>query len=133
MYIYFTLFFICVLVIVLYGLFRCYKPDFSDPLAKSFSNDDTLKEYLDGWAFLHLFFYLIITYLYPEKWAITFIMGVIWELVELSSKDKPFYIPSCFYMSKDDSKGPWWYGRYQDIIMNTIGQIIGYSLAHWLK
>ncbi len=130
---YFSWFFGCALIIILYGLYRCYNTNFVDPFAKSFVNNNILNKYLDGWGILHLFFYMLLTYLYPERWFLTWIIGVVWEVIELSSKDKPFYMPDCFYTSKDNTKGPWWYGRYEDIIMNTLGGAIGYLIAYLVK
>jgi hypothetical protein len=125
---YYSIFIICAVIIVLYGLFRCYHPGFSDPFAKSFISNKKVMGFFDGWAFLHLFFYMFVTILYPNKWIQTSIIGVLWELIELSSKERPFYMPKCFYLSKNDSKEPWWYGRYEDIIMNSIGIFIGYYI-----
>lgn len=116
---------ICFLSIAMYGTYRCNHPDFKDPLSKSLITG--LENYTDGWGILHLLFYSFLTYLYPKHWLLICITGVLWEGVEMIFKHKPFYLDKCnLNLSKN-----WWYGRYEDIIMNTIGVVIGYSLKNY--
>jgi hypothetical protein len=120
----------CVLVIVLYGTYRCKKTDFQDPLTKSFV-PPPFDKYLDGWGISHFMFFALLGFLYPQKalLAFSFTLGVIWELIEYSAKDHPFYISKCNYTNLSNDGGSWWYGRWQDIVMNTLGLIAGYSIS----
>jgi hypothetical protein len=122
------IFILCVLSIVVYGSFRCSVKDFKDPFAKSFVKEP-FDRFLDGWGILHFIFYAVLAYMYPKMNTLIFIWlgGVLWELIESIFKDHPFYISKCNYVI-DTDKGSWWYGRWQDIVMNTLGMVCGYYI-----
>lgn len=125
---------ICVFIIIVYGTYRCKNTNFVDPLTKSFF-PSPLNKFLDGWGISHLVFFLILGYLYPQTQFLiySFILGVIWELIEYSIKDHPFYLSKCKYNIGTDNTKHWWYGRWQDIIMNSIGLLIGSFMAHHFR
>lgn len=116
--------FICVLLIIFYGTFRCNNPIFKDPLINGLTNNSNANKFLDGWGIAHLLFFFFLTFLYPSNFIYIFILGVIWEIIETIFKDRPFYILNCKaydVLNTDPNYSPWWYGRWQDIIMNSIG------------
>jgi glycopeptide antibiotics resistance protein len=85
------------------------------------------------------YFYLLIllfyrsydfTYLFPNNYIFIWILGVCWEIVEFIFKDHPFYFSDCKYKLTTDKNEGWWYGRYEDIIVNTLGILLGYFLAN---
>jgi hypothetical protein len=115
---------VCVFLIVAYGTFRCRNRYFKDPLMGNISNIKEISSYTDGWALSHVFFYMLLGYKYPNRWMYLFITGVIWGIIEARFEDKPFYLSSC----KGRENEKWWYGRYEDVISNTIGMMIGISL-----
>jgi len=117
-------------VIVVYGTFRCNKTSFKDPLTGCVSSDKQLCKFVDGWGILHFFYFVLLGYVFPHNLTTIFVMGVLWEIIESYSADHPFYLSKCKYtITTDDEKG-WWYGRWQDIVMNTLGMFCGYYLAH---
>ena len=116
---------VVVMFIVGYGTYRCTRKDFVDPITKSLLGPP-LDAYTDGWAFLHFAFYGILTYFYPEQYIFIGLMGVLWEIIEIIFKDHPFYFSDCKYQLTTDKATGWWYGRYEDIIMNTLGMAFGY-------
>jgi len=122
------IFILCVLTIVTYGSFRCKVKDFKDPLAGSLV-PAPFNSFLDGWGILHFILYGVLAYLFPRFYPLLFIWigGVIWELIESIFKDHPFYISKCNYVI-DTDKGSWWYGRWQDIVMNSLGIMCGYYI-----
>lgn len=122
------IFLLCVLSIVAYGTLRCRVKDFKDPIAQSFV-PAPYDRFLDGWGILHFIFYGVLAYMYPKKYCLLFIWvgGIIWEIVESIFKDHPFYISKCNY-TFDTDKGSWWYGRWQDIVMNSAGMLCGYYI-----
>ncbi len=124
----FILCFLCAFIIVLYGTWRCKNKSFTDPLTETLIGGESMKSYTDGWGLLHFVFYAFLTYLYPKYVIPIFIMGVIWEIIESMSKDTPFYLTSCNTEIDSDKQKAWWYGRWQDIVMNTLGQLFGYIL-----
>ena len=115
--------FACSMTIVAYGTIRCKVPGFKDPLAESFVKPP-LDKFLDGWGVAHFCFFMTLGFMYPTHWLFITALGVFWEIVEVAFKDHPFYLSKCSYNS-DGSKAAWWYGRWQDIVMNTTGLVTG--------
>ena len=120
---------IMILIIILYGTYRCKNSSFKDPFTKTIF-PKPLKNYLDGWGLFHFLFYALLTSLYPNYWIHIFIIGILWEIIETSVKNKPFYIGKCNVNISTDELNGWWYGRYEDIIMNSFGQLFGYWIAN---
>lgn len=118
--------FLCTLSIMAYGTYRCNNTNYKDPLTGSLFGPP-LNNFLDGWGITHLLFYTALTFAYPSEWLFISAMGVVWEVIEHSVKDKPFYLSKCKYNMETD-KGGWWYGRWQDVVMNSLGVVIGHSL-----
>jgi hypothetical protein len=129
-----AVFLIVVLFIVGYGTFRCRQKDFVDPITKSLLGPP-FDAYTDGWAFLHFACYGILAYFYPKTYQLLFIasVGVAWEIIEIIFKDHPFYFSDCKYQLTTDNATGWWYGRYEDIIMNTLGMVVGYYYSPYKK
>lgn len=128
-YILIVIFFaIIVGLIVAYGTFRCTRKNYVDPLTKSLL-PEPFDGFTDGWAFLHFTCFLLITYLFPSQYVLIWVAGVVWEIVEFLFKDHPFYFSDCKYVLTTDKNGGWWYGRYEDIIVNTLGMYLGYCLS----
>ena len=118
---------ICAFSIILYGTFRCKNRWFKDPLMARVSDNKSIEGYTDGWAISHVVFYMILGYLYPDRWMYMFVSGIGWEIIESRFENKPFYLSSC----KGREHEKWWYGRYEDIISNTVGMMIGISLRKY--
>lgn len=119
---------VCITSIVLYGTYRCMNTSFSDPLTIAFA-PPPFDKYLDGWGLSHLLFFMLLGYLFPSHLLFSFFSGVAWELFEYSMKDHPFYLSSCKYDMTTHKGEGWWYGRWQDIVMNSIGLWIGSVLS----
>ncbi len=121
---------VIVFLIVIYGTIRCKTTDFVDPLTKSIF-PEPLSNYLDGWGISHFLFFTFLGYKFNTLRYIifAFILGVLWEIIELMFKNKPFYISKCNYKISTDKGEGWWYGRYEDIIMNTLGLAFGYYMS----
>lgn len=109
---------ICVLVIVLYGYYRCTNGNYTDPLTKSWVSPPW-DRFLDGWGASHFVFFFVLAYVYPSELVYIWLLGFAWELLEFWCKDHPFYLSDCELTT--DSGGRWWYGRWEDIVMNTLG------------
>lgn len=122
----------CVLIIVLYGNYRCNNTKFVDPLTYSLV-PSPLDKYLDGWGIAHLLFNAVQAYFFPQYVAFIFLLGIGWESMEYSMKDRPFYMSKCQFELKTDQGEGWWYGRWQDIVMNSIGLFIGYKLNKFVS
>lgn len=121
---------VCIFVIISYGTYRCKTTDFVDPLTKSFFGPP-LSNYLDGWGITHFLFFAFLGYTFnkPQYLIFAFILGVLWEIIEFSLKDKPFYVSNCKYKAVTNNGEGWWYVRYEDITMNTIGLLFGYYIS----
>jgi hypothetical protein len=109
--------------IVLYGSYRCSTPAFEDPFTESIIDRHPWNKYIDGWGLLHFWFFLWLAYHYPNCWKELIFFGIMWEILESVFKERPFYLTKC-----DSSKDGWWYGRWQDIVMNSLGLCAGLLL-----
>lgn len=130
---YVNILFVCAIIvfgIVAYGTFRCKHQNFKDPLTVSFLGPPW-DNFLDGWGLLHFGFFALLGYMFPSKLWFSFCLGVAWEMFEYGVKDRPFYISKCDYDT--DGGKTWWYGRWQDIIMNSLGLAAGYSYKAFLQ
>lgn len=117
----------CVLVIFVYGIYRCNNSSFVDPLTIAFA-PSPLDKYLDGWGISHLLFFAILGYLFPTKLLFSFFLGALWELLEYSMGNRPIPFIKCKHSLKTHKGEDWWYGRWEDIVMNTAGLWIGSAL-----
>lgn len=83
---------------------------------------------IDGWSITHfLFNFFLIRKCKSNKsfFIYIFLAGILWEILEeiygyLVNKTVKYLT------GKDD--GVWWYGKISDIIINTIGNLLGYFL-----
>lgn len=118
-----------VLFIVAYGTYRCKTTSFIDPLTNSVG-PKSLERFLDGWGISHFLFYGTLAYMFPDKKSLIFIalLGIAWEIIESIFKDHPFYLSNCKYTIGTDKESGWWYGRWEDIVMNSLGMLTGVSL-----
>ncbi len=84
----------------------------------------------DGWAISHILLFALLAYLFPNCLLLLFIIGVVWEGMEEAYgwivRNTPFKHVSCHLNMSDRSS--WWFGRWHDIISNSIGLAIGYGL-----
>jgi hypothetical protein len=114
-------------VIVLYGTFRCNTTTYKDPLTFTLIQHGPFGELIDGWSITHFCLFAILAFLYPTWQYLLFIviLGVAWEIVESVFKDHPFYLSSCKYNITSDNGTGWWYGKYSDILINSLGMITG--------
>lgn len=114
-----------IIVIFSYGSYRCGNKTFKDPLEKKIVE-------LDGWSMTHIIWNMLIGYLFPKtnELIIVFILGLLWELFEhYAGKQRQGWLGGygdCNDLLTDNTKtGNWWYGKYSDIICNTIGLLLG--------
>lgn len=119
----------CVLTIVVYGTMRC-KGAFVDPLTFS-PVGHPWNKFLDGWGMSHFLFFMLLGYWFPDKLLFITLLGVGWELVEMLFKEHPFYLSKCEYTASTPGEGyaHWWTGRWQDLVMNTSGLVLGAWLS----
>jgi glycopeptide antibiotics resistance protein len=92
----------------------------------------------DWWSFTHILLYIYFGYQFPDNFAF-FIIGTIWEIIEsiLSLKSGRRIIEKRIGKQRSKIIGyhklDYWYGRIDDIIMNSCGFVIGMWLASKLK
>lgn len=119
---------LCAFAIVAYGSLRCKMTSFTDPLTFALA-PPPFDKVSDGWAISHFAFYAALAYFYPRESPFIFTLGVTWELIEFSVRDKPFYLSRCNYKIDTDGGGGWWYGRWEDLVVNAAGIATGLWLA----
>lgn len=120
-------------LIMVYGTYRCRTTSFKDPLTGCISGNQHFCKFVDGWGVMHFFYFLVLGFSFPKNLPTIFWMGVLWEMVESYSHDHPFYLAECKYVISTDKESGWWYGRWQDIVMNTLGMFCGVWLHHAMK
>tara|TARA_B100001057_G_C22364016_1_gene761943 strand:+ start:262 stop:618 length:357 start_codon:yes stop_codon:yes gene_type:complete len=94
---------------------------------------------LSGWALSHIISYMILSYLYPKYWYHIFFIGICWEIIEyifkLLSTEKDSELK--FKRTRDTDNNidytTWWDSSTKDIVYNSIGIVIGYSMTRILK
>ena len=127
---YFLLGFSCISGIFIYGYYRCrYIKKHTDML--EFSLFKNSKKYgIDGWVLSHYLFNLLIGFLYPYALRLTILLGSLWEVFEwYVGIYKPKILNGIGFCespsgNKKNNK-VWWYGKWQDIIANTLGFLTG--------
>jgi len=100
----------------------------NDPLL--FKINNTI---INGWLISHFIVFMIAGYTYPDQFYFIMLMGIFWEFIEMCIGYIK-YIPilkNIMYnneilgntlRAKDEN---WWYGQYEDIIVNLFGLVIG--------
>jgi hypothetical protein len=113
--------------IMAYGTYRCRTPAFEDPLTQC-ALKHPWNRFVDGWGLIHFWFYAMVAYFFPACWKEITFFGILWEVLEMMFKEHPFYLAKCDAQI-EQQKGGWWYGRWEDIVMNTLGVMFGVYLA----
>lgn len=125
-YLYFVIFALLpVLFIFPYGKYRCGHKEFKDPL------ETQLFWGLDGWSATHFFWFMILGFAFPGNFILAFLIGCIWELFEdYYGKKRPEWLGYYYFncpglASYKEGDGNWWYGKWSDLLCNSIGYLIG--------
>lgn len=97
---------------------------------------------IDWWAFSHFLLYAYFGYYFPDYFIEFFIIGTLWEIFEGALCHKSFYhLLNCknsnnFICQRLNEIGDckYWYGRIDDIVMNTLGFVVGMVISKkWKK
>ena len=130
---------IIVLLIVLYGKIRCFYPQF-DFLAVN------KNVYVDGWLMSHFILFALCGYFFPNTFYFAMLLGILWELIEhfklfsfatkcINRKESILslnnYVKLFQEHSSDDINNNWWYGKYEDVIVDFIGFVTGYFILKY--
>lgn len=117
-----------VVAIGIYGYLRCRRK-FIDPLSTKLHVWD-----LDGWSVTHFVLFTVVGYLFRgwQLGIVAFLLGVLWELVEhWMGRRRPSWLGGwgdCDAKEFEKQNANWWFGRYSDILMNTMGIVLGNML-----
>ena len=129
-----------ILLILIYGKIRCFHPHL-DFLAVH------KNVYVDGWLLSHFVLFAICGYFFPNNFYFAMLLGILWEIVEhlqlltfasscknnegnKSSLIKYQFIFEDKSQNNDINKN-WWYGRYEDIIVDFLGFVTGYFILNY--
>ena len=128
-----------IIIILVYGYFRCIYPNFEDPLL--FGSD--ICRFCDLWSISHFVFYMILAFFYPKQIKFIFIIGLLWELTEfIIQKDyfkglpilsKIHKLSICKTSSLLNKDNHWVYYKVTDIPMNILGIFTGIYLHSKFK
>lgn len=118
--------------ICMYGVLRFHYTWLVDPLAYKFCTRSNLQGYCDGWAISHFVLNASLGYVYPHFWYLFTVCGIVWEILEYYGKHAPFYMPFATPHNKTANQSPFWYARYEDIVSNNLGLLLGVVVgAYW--
>ena len=121
---------IVVIVIICYGSYNCLINK-KDILQYKWFKQKYLKSF-DGWLFSHFILFFIMGYLFPHSIRLSFLFSVIWELFEYLGNWELFeYLTSKYgllYLKDKGCSHTWWYAKWEDIVINLIGLLIGRAL-----
>ena len=113
-----------IVIIGLYGSYRCNNPEYKDMLMGKLKIWD-----LDGWSISHFTLFFILGYFYPDKMYFSLFPGLMWEAFEhYYGQNRPGFLGGfgdCMTTDPNVKNGAWWYGRLSDIIVNYLGFVIG--------
>lgn len=114
---------------VLMYVFNLNKND--DPLMKIRS--PILSNYLNGWCISHFIFFTFIGYNYGGCLKEAMLGGVLWEVYEFAFGEIfPIVFPK-IAKDVDPLWSTWYYGCYEDVVMNFLGFMFGKYLKKWFK
>ena len=136
---YVLIFIVCLILIsfpIIYGKYRCDHPEFKDPFQTKLNIGD-----LDGWSVIHILEFTLLGYLFPTKFILLMVLGIIWESFEFYySFHKPTFLKGFGHcitsdtQNKENKNNPiWWYGKVSDVVCNFIGIILGMYIRNNLK
>jgi len=119
------LFFICVLVIMAYGIILCMSNIQKDPLETKPIVWD-----IDGWSMTHFVFFLFVGYLFPGHFLFIFILGSSWELFEYWIGKNNKSLTRGFECNLNKLKeDQWWYVKISDLFIKLLGYLVGAYIA----
>lgn len=98
---------------------------------------------IDWWSISHIILYIYFGYIFPEYFVEFLLIGIFWEIFESFTAVGTKYINKtfnclnsnnifCKYIKKISSYD-YWYGKFDDVVMNMIGFLIGVILIYHLK
>ena len=103
-----------------YGRYRSLHPEYIDPLMVKIGIGD-----LDGWSVTHFCWFGLMGYLFPNQGVEVLGCGAVWEGVEWFLGETRPAILGGFGDCPDNINAKrnekWWYGRFSDLIVNTVG------------
>ena len=85
------------------------------------------------WPISHLVLYTILAFIFPDCLLFLFLLGVLWEGIEMTGG----VVLSEFglneqkkkeYSNKIEYSGKWVHGSFKDIVFNSVGIALGFSL-----
>jgi hypothetical protein len=117
-----------VLAIFLYERYMCVL-NIRDAMTQPFL-PEPFENVSDGWAISHIALYAILAYLFPSRLVLLFFIGVAWEILEETYgwiiRNTDYKPTACQNVS--DKMTTWWYGRWHDLVSNSIGLLAGYGV-----
>ena len=137
---YIMIFFSITMSIFIYGKIRCLLKNnkhFKDPLSKN------VNIYMDGWLLSHFILFSFIGYHFSNSFYLSMTLGILWEFIEVMIGTlQPMFLLNIAKCTKINLKKKdiidvnsedlnWFYGRYEDIIVDFLGFITGYFIKNY--
>lgn len=108
----------------------------SDPFNRKVIDINWLENCCSWWPILHFIGFAVLGFLFPNCWALLFVAGVAWELLEVfmnyltrgTVRKQPMRITS----QNVEYSDVWWAGSFKDILFNSAGIALGMSIRKLL-
>tara|TARA_B100000900_G_C20155931_1_gene543870 strand:- start:68 stop:517 length:450 start_codon:yes stop_codon:yes gene_type:complete len=132
---YFIILTVSILSIFAYGKYRCDNIKWHTDVLEFSLFKNSARYGLDGWSVTHYSLFFLLGYLYPKVFVTSVLLGAVWELCETYiGIYKPALIKGLGFCELSGNKYKvWWYGKWSDIVLNTLGFISGMTLHNYLK
>jgi len=99
----------------------------NDPLIKFKS--PIFGNFFNGWTLTHFIFFYYLGYYYPDCTVEASVLGLLWEIIEhVVGEYLPIINPKLAF-SIDPFWTSWYYGCWEDLVMNTLGFYIGRHMS----
>lgn len=126
----FTLMKIVILIFIYAIILHYFK--LNDPLLYR-ANINYLSNYINGWCLTHFLAFAYVGYQYPKCFEEAMILGIIWEVFEFTLGEViPIISPTLAKRIYPDFT-TFYYGRYEDIIMNFLGFMVGKFIYEFMN
>jgi hypothetical protein len=89
---------------------------------------------IDGWTISHFIAFAVAGFFFPNTLVLSMILGILWEIFEWTAgRLKPSLLKPFGECHSNEPNKVWWYGKYQDIVTDFAGFIVGKYIGVLLK
>ena len=80
------------------------------------------------WPISHFILYMILAFLFPNCITILFLIGVMWEFIEMTGDNVISRFNTAKHSGNTQYSSNWVEGNFKDVVFNSAGLAVGYAL-----